>query len=258
MKNFVRLMVILVMSIMLTACGSDIDDVRSGKMNFNTNMEIGDALDSWDDCSSSKWSSFESKNGKEVVEFKCVKANTKDFFKNGVEILIIGESSDSTAESNANLKKIWDIKDVTQIFQFTVTPKGVIRLGNVSNVYTWKDGFKKTNSVKSVRELKKAYNNIITYNPGDIHKNISPANYQNILSINYMLYLFRIKEAKILKTEAEIAWEKLTSAEKDKEMIDSMNKTDRLEREKRSKTMITETLITEREDNSKPVKPVKQ
>ena len=61
-----------------------------------------------------------------------------------------------------------DIKDIVQTFQFTTTLKGVIRLGNVSTVFTWNDGIKAKFSQNSVKALRKAYNNVINYEPGNI------------------------------------------------------------------------------------------
>ena len=171
----------MVVPLIFMGCGV-VDDVKDGTLNFNKGITIGEAFDTWDDCSKSEWNSFEGTNDKTVVEFHCTKENVDDFFRKFIEI------SEGRAEfKNRNrVEEVFGVQDVVQTFQFLVTPKGVIRIGNVSTKMTWKDGLVSESSQNSTLEIGKAYNNVVTYNVADV-------SYPSLIMVGGSMMLLREK-----------------------------------------------------------------
>jgi hypothetical protein len=73
MKNITHLILIIVTTLILTACGGDPKGtVKNGVLEFDTSVTVGDALDGYDYFKSTSWDTFETSQGRTVVEFNGV------------------------------------------------------------------------------------------------------------------------------------------------------------------------------------------
>ena len=72
---------------LLTGCGSNVDLVKDGVMEFDKSITVGDAIDNYKACKSVKWSEFTSTDKREVVEAKCT---LKDEYKSKHNISVKG------------------------------------------------------------------------------------------------------------------------------------------------------------------------
>lgn len=114
-----KVLFIAVISILLSGCGSDIDLVKNGTMNFNKTTTVGKVLDNWAACDSREWKSFKTKTGVRVVSFTCHQddikygEDVKRFMLDNCEEL---ESYCEIIEENPFL----DLKSTDQVLEFTV------------------------------------------------------------------------------------------------------------------------------------------
>jgi hypothetical protein len=75
MKKLIFGFSMLLILVGLSGCGSDIDIVKNGTINFNETTTVGKALDNWSNCQQSKWESFKTNNEAIVVQFTCTENN---------------------------------------------------------------------------------------------------------------------------------------------------------------------------------------
>lgn len=59
---------ILLFSLILSGCGSDLSSVKDGTMSFDNSITVGDAFDKYSYFTSTDWRSFETSNGRKIVE----------------------------------------------------------------------------------------------------------------------------------------------------------------------------------------------
>lgn len=78
MKKFIS---ILLFSLILTGCGSDLSSVKDGTMHFDNSITVGDAFDKYSYFTSTDWRSFETSNGRKIVEVKGVFTDNYPIFK---------------------------------------------------------------------------------------------------------------------------------------------------------------------------------
>jgi len=155
--NFVALMIVQ----LLIFGTSEIDSVKNGVMNFNKTITLGEALDNWDDCESSSWTSFETSNKTKIVEFTCSKKDVKE----------MGEKVFSFVKTDKEKAKIFlSLESVTQKFQFTINKDDTFQIDNVQREIVWSDGKKFSIQNKPLNELEKAYNNEISYDLNKLDK----------------------------------------------------------------------------------------
>lgn len=144
----------------LTGCGeSDIDIVKNGVMDFNKTITIGNALDNWKSCESSKWDSFQTDNGIKVVEFSC-KHKISSFMDKMKEL-----SSERNRNSGA-----FNVTTNTQTFQFTLNQDSTFQIDNVQVKNTWADGTSFEDSQRPVQSLQAAYANELNFDASILNK----------------------------------------------------------------------------------------
>ena len=61
----------LIVSILVTGCGSDIDKVKSSRSPFNDIYKIKDIFDTRKSCSKIDWTEFKSEKGINIIEYTC-------------------------------------------------------------------------------------------------------------------------------------------------------------------------------------------
>ena len=64
----------LIVTLGLVGCGENdnITSVKEGVLKLNKTLTVGQALDNWNNCKETTWTHFETDNGVNVVEAKCV------------------------------------------------------------------------------------------------------------------------------------------------------------------------------------------
>ena len=63
---------LLVGSLLFVGCSNGkISEVKNGVLNFDKSLTVGDAFDNYKYCKSVKWESFETENGRDVVQVTC-------------------------------------------------------------------------------------------------------------------------------------------------------------------------------------------
>lgn len=67
MKNIKVLVVGMLLSLFVTGC-SDVGVVKNGTLNFDNSITVGEAFDKYSYFSSTNWKSFETSNGRKIVE----------------------------------------------------------------------------------------------------------------------------------------------------------------------------------------------
>ncbi len=88
-----KIISILLFTLILTGCGSDISTVKDGAMHFDNSITVGDAFDKYGYFKSTDWSSFETANGRSIVEVTGVFTDNYPLFQQlnekGVEELSV-------------------------------------------------------------------------------------------------------------------------------------------------------------------------
>lgn len=144
-------------SLMLTGCGSNIDKVKSGVLDFNKTITIGQALDNWKSCASREWKEFKTDNGVQVVEFTC-----------NQNITAYVEKLRTVIPVSPNLKLLYlDIASNKTTIQFTLNKDDTFQVDNVQILNTWADG----TSIKSPASddmLNNAYENKVLFDPSEL------------------------------------------------------------------------------------------
>ncbi len=158
-KIFTLLFTIL--SIALTGCGSDIDLVKNGTMNFNQTTTLGKVLDNWKSCKSIEWEEFETDNGVKVVQFTC--EHKIDDFIDKVKDLLSQKAQVEYADA-------LDIASRIQTFQFTINQNNTFQIDNVQVKTTWNDGTSFGDSQDTIAQLETAYANDLNFDPSQLNK----------------------------------------------------------------------------------------
>jgi len=72
MKNKITTALLIASTLVLAACGGGdpTESVKGGTLDFDTSVTVGDALSGYDYFSETSWESFETSQGRTVVEFK--------------------------------------------------------------------------------------------------------------------------------------------------------------------------------------------
>lgn len=84
----VALLLTCVAAVALAGCQShDVGVVKGEKFDADPSMSVGQALDSWKVCESTKWTSSKDDRGRDVVEYRCDFRGFKDFSKQSGERL---------------------------------------------------------------------------------------------------------------------------------------------------------------------------
>jgi hypothetical protein len=61
----------IIIGLTISGCGSNVDKIKDGVMDFDKSITVSQAFDNWKSCKNSKWSEFLTDNGKNMVEFSC-------------------------------------------------------------------------------------------------------------------------------------------------------------------------------------------
>ena len=161
MKKLKILIIGLLLSFFMTGCFSEVDAVKSGIMNFNKTITVGEAFDNWDNCQKGEWESFETDNKIKVVQFTCLKKGVKEYMSKVKSFL---------SEKEKAKASYLDIVSNAQIFQFTINKDDTFQIDNVQVETVWSDGKKFSDSQKAMKELERVYKNEITFNINDLNK----------------------------------------------------------------------------------------
>jgi putative protein kinase ArgK-like GTPase of G3E family len=151
----------LFLALLITGCGNNTDLVKSGIMNFNKTITVGDAFDNWKDCEDSEWSSFETDNKIPVVQFTCRKKGINEYMTKVKSFL---------SKKEQNKASYLDIKSNEQIFQWTINKDDTFQIDNVQVETVWADGKKFSDSQKPMEQLQSVYNNEITWDESSLNK----------------------------------------------------------------------------------------
>lgn len=155
-----KIIAFLIPLIIFIGCSSDTDTIKNGVLKLNKTITVGQALDNWKDCSSTKWDEFVTDNGVKVVEFTC---NVKS-----ITPFISKIKSDLLKSDNKEDLSYLDITSTKQIFQFTINKDNSFQIDNVQAQTTWKDGKVFEDSLEKIDALTVAYNNEEVFKTSDL------------------------------------------------------------------------------------------
>ncbi|UUO21884.1 hypothetical protein FGD67_00725 [Colwellia sp. M166] len=155
-----KALLVLPVALALTGCGSEIDSVKDGIMDFNKTITLGQALDNWKSCNDSNWETFETDNGVTVVQFTC-SHKILGFVEKAKGLLSKKEQAQAS---------YFNIASNVQTFQFTLNQDDSFQIDNVQVETTWEDGTKFNDSQKPVEQLETAYNNNFNFDPAQLNK----------------------------------------------------------------------------------------
>jgi hypothetical protein len=144
----------------LSGCGSNVEMVKSGVMDFNQTTTIGQALDGWKSCKAKSWEEFITDNGVPVVQFTCQHKIDKYF---GRAISLIKDERASDVE-------YLEITSNKQFFQFTINQDGSFQIDNVQVETAWKDGKVYTDGQSPLEQLNTAYINELNFDPDELNE----------------------------------------------------------------------------------------
>lgn len=151
-----KIFTLMLFSLILSGCGSNVDRVKNGTMTFNKTTTLGKALDNWDSCKTSKWSERETSSGIQIVEFQCIH-NIDLFMVKLRSVLKEYQMMDDNLSVHLNLVSF------TQRFEFTLNKDKTFQLNNVNLEFVWKEGAEtkifSVNSEDPIEVLKSAYDN---------------------------------------------------------------------------------------------------
>ncbi len=153
MQKLKLLVIGLFLSLIITGCSDDIDIVKNGVMNFNKTITVGEAFDNWNNCEEKKWESFETDNGVRVVQFTC---GDKDYTSKYLDKI---KSFLPPKKQNTNYL---NLKNMQQIFQWTINKDDTFQIDNVQLEFIWNDDKKFDVPMETIKELKKVYKNETT------------------------------------------------------------------------------------------------
>lgn len=160
------------LALALTGCGSDIDLVKGGVMEFNQTTTLGKALDNWKSCESREWEEFETDNGIKVVQFTCQHKISQYMSK--VKSLLSEEDMSKaksllSEEEQAKANHL-DIASNIHTFQFTINQDDTFQIDNIQVKTTWQDGTSFEDSQKPLELLEMAYANNLNFDPAELNE----------------------------------------------------------------------------------------
>jgi len=140
-------------TLMLTSCGisgNDVDLVKNGVLDIDKSRTVGQVLDGWEACKTTKWQSFKSQKGRTIVEFNC--SSKLD----GIEKI--------KKRQLGKPKKSLEVSSINRSFQFTINQDEAFEVSYSGLQVAWEDGtkyiHKPTKTLKAVLEkLEEVYNN---------------------------------------------------------------------------------------------------
>jgi len=149
-----KILLALPFALILSGCGSDVDLVKDGVMDFNQTTTLGQALDNWKSCKETNWEFFETDNGVTVVQFTC-NHKVSDF---------IAKAKSFLSKKDLEEAPYLDILSSVDTFQFTLNQDDSFQIDNVQVETAWEDGTKINDSRDSIERLETAYENELTFN----------------------------------------------------------------------------------------------
>ena len=158
MRKFRFLGMALLVSVLFVGCGSDIDMVKSGVMQFNKTTTVGEAFDNNKDCKKGEWESFETDNGAKVVQFTCYRKGVKEYFN----------------KVKSFLKKVDDLSPLdvisnTGVYQFTINKDDTFQIDNVQTITKWADNKTTEVPLDAMQALAEIYENKISFNVNELN-----------------------------------------------------------------------------------------
>jgi len=174
----IALSIMFATSTLLSGCSNDIDAVKSGILEFNKTITVGEAFDNWDSCVNSQWELFETSNGTKVVQFICNKKDVKEYMDK-VKALLSEKQLASFSASGLN------ITENKQTFQFTINKDDTFQIDNVQVETVWADGKSFQDSQQSMEELERVYANEVSWDINELNNVVAQK----------IAYLFTILEA---------------------------------------------------------------
>jgi hypothetical protein len=175
---------------LLAGCGSDVDKVKGGTLDFNKTITVGQALDNWRSCESKEWRSFSSDNGVKVVEFTC-RHKVGDFF---------AKLKNATTSEDGKERIYIDVVNNTQTFQFTLNRDDTFQINAVEVQTTWADGSKFKDAQKPVESLEVAYKNELQFDPATLDDQVAAAGMAYLLAMTKPGEKYRISSANTAPT----------------------------------------------------------
>ena len=159
-SNLVKVgLVAIATSIIFSGCSSELDIVKDGVLKYNETITVGQALDNYEDCETSEWQSFETKNGAKVVNFTCKVNGVSEWIENVKEDL----SKPKWAATLRSIKDArMDLESITKTYQFTINKDDSFQLNSATETWVWKDGTVYNTEKDMHRALGEAYNNQLT------------------------------------------------------------------------------------------------
>ena len=155
-----KVLLVVPVILALAGCGSDVDLVKSGVMEFNQTITLGKALDNWKSCEKREWEEFETDNGIKVVQFTCQHKVAQYMIK--VKSLL---SKEDTAKTDH-----FDFASDIQTFQFTINQDDTFQIDNVKVKMTWEDGTFIENTQEPIEQLETAYANNLKFDPSELNE----------------------------------------------------------------------------------------
>lgn len=171
-----RMWFVAPVTMVLAGCGSDLDLVKGGVMEFNKTITLGQALDNWKSCEQRSWEEFKADNGVRVVQFSCQHAISQYVEK--LKSLLSAEAQESASHLN--------IASNVQTFQFTINQDGSFQIDNVQVKTTWADGTSFEDPQEPVEQLQIAYSNKFNFDE----------NLLNAITAGQLSYVFSIIKAR--------------------------------------------------------------
>lgn len=149
----------VVTALMLSGCGNNIDTVKNGVLKYNKTITVGQALDNYEDCETSDWKEFETKNGANIVNFTCNVKGVSSWIEEAQQEL---QKPDWAATLRAIKDGRMDLKSITKTYQFTINKDDSFQLNSAYETWVWKDGTVYNTEKDMNRALSEAYNNQTT------------------------------------------------------------------------------------------------
>lgn len=150
---------------LLSGCGSDIDKVKDGVLDFNKTITVGQALDKWSSCENKDWKTFSTDNGIKVVEFTC-HHKLNDFFIKLKSIVPKKVGKDPI---------YLDVVNNLSTFQFTLNKDDTFQINTVETQNTWADGSKYKDSRDPIEALENVYENELIFDQNAINSQTAEA-----------------------------------------------------------------------------------
>jgi hypothetical protein len=155
-------MVVLIL-VVVSGCGKTdpVELVKSGVLEFNQTVTVGQAFDNWRACDSSSWSHYQNTNGATIVMFSC--------FDNDL-IDTVRRFAEKNPEQYKSVAGSAYLTNCTRAFYFTIHADGSnFEYVTSSQIFEWSDGKKQENASalppnKAIIDILPVYQNNNEYN----------------------------------------------------------------------------------------------